>query len=118
VDLRAEILERVRHLNVWMTFCLEAAHIRWHQAGGPDEVTNGLALCVIQHRALDRGVIGPDEERRLLVSAKLAGSAGKEEWFLRHHGEPLRPPHSVVLLPEVEHIRWHLREVFQGPVRG
>ncbi len=48
-------------------FCLEAAHIRWHQADGPDEVQNGLALCVFHHRALDRGVIGIKAERELVV---------------------------------------------------
>lgn len=99
-------------------FCLEAAHIRWHQASGPDEVSNGLALCVIHHRALDRGAIGVDDDRRILVSAKLAGSAGREDWFLRHQGEHLRPPHSEALLPAPGHILWHRKQVFQGPARG
>jgi putative restriction endonuclease len=27
-----------------MNVALEAAHIKWHQAGGPDEESNGLAL--------------------------------------------------------------------------
>ncbi|MFL6335417.1 MAG: phosphorothioated DNA-binding restriction endonuclease [Pyrinomonadaceae bacterium] len=37
---------------------LEAAHIKWHQSGGPDCVQNGLALCAIHHKSLDRGAIG------------------------------------------------------------
>ena len=37
---------------------LEAAHIKWHAAGGPDIVSNGLALCVMHHKALDRGALG------------------------------------------------------------
>ena len=31
---------------------LEAAHIKWHQAGGPDEERNGLALCTLHHKLL------------------------------------------------------------------
>ena len=34
---------------------LEAAHIMWHQAGGPDTENNGLALCSLHHKLLDRG---------------------------------------------------------------
>ena len=37
---------------------LEAAHIKWHAAGGPDDVSNGLALCGFHHKALDRGAWG------------------------------------------------------------
>jgi putative restriction endonuclease len=35
---------------------LEAAHIKWHQAGGPCIESNGLALCSIQNKMFDRGV--------------------------------------------------------------
>jgi putative restriction endonuclease len=42
---------------------IEAAHIRWFNFGGPDELTNGLALCFRYHKHLDRGVLGfADEE--------------------------------------------------------
>lgn len=34
---------------------LEAAHIKWHQAGGEDILPNGLALCSIHHKLLDYG---------------------------------------------------------------
>jgi putative restriction endonuclease len=32
-----------------VSIALDAAHIRWFQAGGPDEESNGLALCVLHH---------------------------------------------------------------------
>nr|WP_019153513.1 HNH endonuclease [Robertmurraya massiliosenegalensis] len=35
---------------------VEAAHIKWHQAGGPDVEENGLALCTMHHKLFDRGV--------------------------------------------------------------
>ena len=37
---------------------IEAAHIQWHSHKGPDNVFNGLALCLLHHRALDRGAVG------------------------------------------------------------
>ena len=37
---------------------LEAAHIRWWAADGPDEVDNAVALCSLHHKLLDRGAIG------------------------------------------------------------
>ena len=41
---------------------LDAAHIRWHQAGGPDKESNGLALCVLHHKTFDLGAftLGPE----------------------------------------------------------
>lgn len=35
--------------------CVDAAHIHWHGRGGPDNVTNGLALCSLHHVLFDRG---------------------------------------------------------------
>jgi putative restriction endonuclease len=35
---------------------LDAAHIRWHQAGGPAQESNGLALCVLHHKTFLRFV--------------------------------------------------------------
>jgi len=37
---------------------VDAAHIRWHAHGGPDEVPNGLALCGLHHRLFDHGPMG------------------------------------------------------------
>ena len=47
---------------------LDAAHIKWHAAGGPDSVDIGLALCSIHHKALDSFAMGLDKDRRILVS--------------------------------------------------
>src|SRR5262249_28442625 len=60
---------------------LEAAHIRWRQASGPDEIGNGLALCAIHHKALDRGAIGISNDLRVLISAEIHGQSWLNEWF-------------------------------------
>lgn len=96
---------------------LEAAHIRWHAAGGTDTPDNGLALCSLHHKALDRGAIGLDESLRLLVSQYLRRAPGAEEWLLRFAGEPISNPITPDARPSTKHTHWHLREVFKAPAR-
>jgi putative restriction endonuclease len=50
---------------------LEAAHIRWVQAGGPDMLSNGVACCCAHHQAFDRGGISISDDYTILVSSRL-----------------------------------------------
>lgn len=102
-------------------FGLEAAHIQWHAAGGPDSVPNGLALCSFHHKALDRGVIGLDEtagEHRLLVSNELTGQSPAFAEVLELRGRSLRRPQEDEQRPASEYVGWHRREVFRGAPRS
>lgn len=102
-------------------FGLEAAHIQWHAAGGPDSVPNGLALCSFHHKALDRGVIGLDRESgeyRLLVSNELTGRSPAFAEVLDLRGRSLRPPQEDEQRPAPEYVGWHRREVFRGAPRS
>jgi putative restriction endonuclease len=96
---------------------LDAAHIRWHQAGGPDEEGNGLALCVLHHKTFDLGAFTVSREGVLLVSDQAHGTEGFEEVLLRHHGRKARPPQRPEWAPSPEHLDWHAREVFKGAAR-
>lgn len=96
---------------------LEAAHIKWHQAGGPDLETNGLALCSMHHKLFDRGAFTLTDELQLCVSQKANGSTGLSEWLTSFHGLPLKGPQSRDNLPLNEHLDWHRKEVFHGPGR-
>jgi len=97
---------------------LEAAHIRWHAAGGADAEDNGVALCTFHHKVLDRGAIGLDDDRRILVSQHVRGSQRVEEWLLGFIGRPLRPPQPGEPEPALPNIRWHRTQVFRAPPRG
>jgi putative restriction endonuclease len=46
---------------------LDAAHIEWHNIGGPDTLTNGATLCPTHHRLFDRGMFCWEPKTRLLV---------------------------------------------------
>ena len=95
---------------------LEAAHIRWHQAGGPDTETNGLALCSTHHKTFDLGAFTIDPGEGLLVSEQITGSAELDHILLRHHGRPVREPQHREHRPDSGFLAWHRRQVFkEGP---
>lgn len=93
---------------------LEAAHVRWFNFGGPDDPDNGLALCSLHHKLLDRGVLGFAEQDRLVVSEKFTArsDAGRQVYHL--HGRTLRPRPGTAL-PSADHVAWHADEVFLRP---
>jgi len=99
------------------TVGLDAAHIKWHQAGGPAEVSNGLCLCVLHHKLFDRGVFTLDDRRRVIVSERSRGHRGFREWLMVHHGEAVREPVRGEYGPAPGFLEWHRRWVFREPGR-
>lgn len=96
---------------------IEAAHIKWYQAGGPDTERNGLALCTLHHKVFDLGGFTVEGDGlRLVFSQELAGST-QTEWLLGFHGHALRPPQSQAYMPSAEFFRWHRKTIFKAPGR-
>ena len=96
---------------------LEAAHIKWHRAGGPDIEVNGLALCSLHHKLFDRGAFRLSMEWEILVSDDACGSVGFEEWLMKFHGEKINFPQRQSYYPNEDYIGWHVKEVFKGDYR-
>ena len=96
---------------------LEASHIRWRQANGPDIEVNGLALCSLHHKLFDRGAFTLSQQLEILVSDDAHGSVGFQEWLMRFHGEQISFPQRQSYYPHESFINWHIREVFQGNYR-
>lgn len=97
---------------------LEAAHIRWRSHGGPDVVSNGLALCGLHHKALDKGALGlkPTVSGfQILISRKVTGLTPPIRWFTDYHRKRLRPPRNPDFSPAREYVQWHQRQVFRKP---
>ena len=93
---------------------LEAAHIKWHQARGPDTVDNGIALCTLHHKLFDFGAFTVDGGHRVRVSEQVNGSAQEvENVLLRQHGSVMSVPRRAEELPNPEFLQWHLKEVFK-----
>ena len=99
------------------SIALEASHIKWRRAEGPDREDNGLALCSLHHKLFDRGAFALSDQLEILVSDDAHGSVGFEEWLMRFHGEKINFPQRQSYYPASEFIGWHVREVFQGDYR-
>lgn len=99
---------------------LEAAHIRWHSHGGPDQVRNGLALCILHHRTFDRGAVAlhrATKGYRLVVSDEVNGQSPAFHQLLECHGKPLRNPQRSRQRPDPDFVDWHRKQVFRGRPR-
>jgi len=100
-----------------VSIVLDAAHIRWHQAGGPTEESNGLALCVLHHKTFDLGAFTISPSGTILVSDQAHGGEGFEASLLRHHTSRVRAPQRPEWKPAEGRLNWHAREVFKGMAR-
>lgn len=96
---------------------LDAAHIKWHVAGGPDLECNGLALCSMHHKLFDLGAFTICDDLSLGVSQRANGTTGLSEWLMMFHGRALRNSQSENWRPSSEFLNWHRQEVFHGPMR-
>ena len=87
--------------------------MRWFTFGGPDDLDNGLALCSLHHKLLDRGVLGFADPETVVVS-QVYSARTEEGMRLYELRERQLTPRPGTLLPAKEHVHWHGREVFKG----
>ena len=92
---------------------LEAAHIRWHEARGPDEVHNGIALCALHHPLFDKGAFTLSLDRKIIVS-KYAEGKGYDSSLMRFASKPIFLPAKPDDWPAPNFLKWHSREVFNS----
>jgi putative restriction endonuclease len=98
---------------------LEAAHIKWFQAGGPDIETNGLALCSLHHKIFDLGAFTVlPNTYEMVFSRHVVGSPEIQSRLLSYHGAGLIQPQGKEFMPSPEFLEWHRKEVFKEPARG
>ncbi|MUK68422.1 phosphorothioated DNA-binding restriction endonuclease [Aliivibrio fischeri] len=92
---------------------IEAAHIKWKQYSGPCEVSNGIALCSIHHKALDKGVITFTSELKVQVSPATRGGRMVEQLIWNYENKKVSLPRDMHSYPSEKAIEWHVREVFK-----
>ena len=97
-------------------FALEAAHIKWVAYGGSDEIHNGLALCVLHHKAFDRGAFAINDDLKLLVANSLKGGDLVNRLFLAYKGREIFTPSQVSFSPNTKYLRWHRNYVFKRDI--
>lgn len=97
---------------------LEAAHIKWFQANGADDVPNGIAMCSLHHKVFDLGVFKILPESFVMVfSQHLNGSEVASQRMLVYHGAGMILPQAKEYLPRPANLEWHAKQVFKTPVR-
>ncbi len=96
---------------------IEAAHVRWHQAGGPATIENGVALCSLHHNLFDRGAFTLTPDLRLEVSQQVSGGPATEAQLIRFHGTRMRLPSNPAHAPQRMFVTWHREQVFKAPGR-
>lgn len=98
------------------TVALDAAHIRWHRAGGRDrdKISNGLALCALHHRLFDAGAFTLSPKYTVVVASAATGS-GVDRYLKQFSQLPISLPRRTEDYPDFESLKWHHREVF-GPI--
>ncbi|MFI6516738.1 phosphorothioated DNA-binding restriction endonuclease [Spirillospora sp. NPDC050679] len=124
-EFRARVLDAYDHrcafcgYNGWLggaSIGVDSAHLRWHAHGGPDDLGNGLCLCALHHRLLDRGVLGLTGERTIAVSGAFSGEGPSTAAFVHAlSGRPVAEPRPGEPAVEETHIDWHARQVFRRP---
>jgi putative restriction endonuclease len=99
---------------------LEAAHIKWHSAGGPSVERNGIALNSLHHKLFDLGAftLSIEDVPRILVSRDVHGGDFARQMLLDLHGKRIREPQDRAWYPSPEFIAWHHHEVFKGESRA
>ena len=93
---------------------MEAAHIKWHGARGPDVVANALSLCALYHRLFDKGAFTLSPSRQIVVTSQATG-ASVNEALGRFHARPITLPANPGDAPDPVFAGWHTREVFVSP---
>ena len=85
---------------------LEAAHVRWFNLGGPDDLDNGLALCSLHHKLFDRGALGLSPDLTVVVSPGFTARTEASKRVYDLHGRELQPRPGAAT-PAEHHRAWH-----------
>ncbi len=95
---------------------LDAAHIRWHRAGGRDrdKVSNGLSLCALHHRLFDAGAFTLSP-KYTVTAAQAAVGPGRNQSLEQYSRCSILLPEKTEDYPDWKSLKWHHREVF-GPI--
>lgn len=90
---------------------VQAAHIRPVEYDGPDSVRNGLALTGTVHWMFDRGLIGLDDDYRVLLSDR---ELPEDMRRLVTPNKEIQLPSNKAAVPHSAFIRWHRKNIYHG----
>lgn len=92
----------------------EAAHVMSVEAGGPDSVSNGIALSRSVHWMFDRGLISFSDRGDILLSGQISDADRVTAAISIPWGGKARFPGPSFAQPHPRYLQWHRSERFQG----
>lgn len=90
---------------------VEAAHIRPVQHGGPDSVSNGLALSGTAHWMFDRGLIALQDNMTIEISRHVNDVDSVLKFLLPDRKATV--PSNPVQRPHPNFLAWHRENIFK-----
>lgn len=90
----------------------QAAHIMSVEGGGPDVVTNGIALAGTIHWMFDRRLISLGDDGTILLSSKINDTEGVNK--LIHPDKRARFPKYAAHRPHPRYLAWHRERFLSG----
>lgn len=91
---------------------IDACHIVPFSESYNDTITNGIALCPNLHRAFDRGLIGVDNDYKVIVSDKFVEN--ENDYSLKKFtGNRILLPSNYNYAPLIRNFQWHKENVFK-----
>lgn len=91
---------------------VEAAHIMPVASGGPDKITNGIALSGTVHWMFDRGLIGLTDDFDVLISRQVNDPDGVKS-LINSTGRAIVPTDRA-LQPHPRYLAWHRENCFKA----
>jgi putative restriction endonuclease len=91
---------------------VEAAHIMPVASGGPDKITNGIALSGTVHWMFDRGLIALADNFDVLISRQVNDAEGVKS-LINPSGRAL-VPRDRTLQPHPRYLSWHREHCFKA----
>ncbi|MGA0559258.1 HNH endonuclease [Larkinella sp. VNQ87] len=92
---------------------IDACHIVPFAKSYNDTITNGIVLCPNLHRAFDRGMIGVDENFKVIVSERFTESIDSLYSIKQLAGRPILLPTEPRYRPLINNFAWHRKHTFK-----
>lgn len=123
-SFRQDVLSAYRHkcavCSLAVAVCgrlgigLEAAHIQMYSRGGPNDVTNGLALCATHHVLFDLGAFTIEPRSHDLVFSRDVAEFSEGTMVCPTHQSLEVVPREPDRQPAKVYLEWHRETIFEN----
>ena len=92
---------------------VEAAHIVPWSETQDDNPDNGIAMCRLCHWSFDEGLLGINEDYRVLVSSFLSNASNNAGHIITFRDREILKPTMHKFIPNLTKLDWHRKKIFK-----